>query len=95
MRNKYSDQDLRIIDKLIVAGYGWREFALSVQKQGWITRKQSDTLCKMANDLSAQKVKATSPKYGNSRRNKYGEMYDYGTGDNFEYADYGGQGEYF
>lgn len=89
-RGQYSEQDLRIIDKLIKAGYGWRAFALNVQNQGWITKKQSDTLCHMANNLSAQHVKATSPKYGRS-----GYRGSYGDEDNFEGFDYGGQGEYF
>lgn len=90
-RKPYSEQDIRIIDKLIKAGYGWRAFALNVKKQGWITEKQSAALCHMANNLSAQYVKATSPKYGTSRNSKR----DYGDEDNFEGFDYGGQGEYF
>ena len=89
-RRSYSEQDIRIIEKLIKAGYGWKAFALNVQKQGWITDIQSDTLCHMSNNLSAQYIKATSPKYGTAS-NKRG----YGDEDNFEGFDYGGQGECF
>jgi hypothetical protein len=53
----FNERQRDYIDRCKLAGFGWRKFALSVEKQGWCSKKQEDTLLKMARRIEMKPVK--------------------------------------
>lgn len=50
-RTPLSNSDLVHISQLKAAGHGWAKYAVSVEKQGWCSEKQRDTLVSMAHKV--------------------------------------------
>lgn len=54
-----TERQIRLISKCKSAGYGWRKFAESVEKQGFCTHKQEEKLVEMWQKIThAECVKA-------------------------------------
>lgn len=54
-----TSQQTRIIAHLKKVGFGYRKFAENVEKQGWCSAKQEDTLCNMYNKVNSPKPRYT------------------------------------
>lgn len=58
-KNNFTERQERLLDTCKNAGFGWREFALSVRAQGFCSHKQEETLVNMHQKIEhARCVKA-------------------------------------
>jgi hypothetical protein len=84
-RIMFTGRQLGLIKQCQANGYGWKLFADSVEKQGWCSLKQEDTLCLMTQKISlAKAVKAghfrngnTHPGYSNISDNEAARGHDF------------------
>jgi len=58
-KESFTEQQTRMIEICKKAGYGWEKFASNVEKQGFCSSKQNDTLCSMCQRIDhAQMLKS-------------------------------------
>ena len=85
-----TERQKTLIAKCKAARYGWREYALSVEKQGWCSEKQEETLVKMWQRIThAECVKKGNIKPDYPKHRNY--CYDSDISDGEAYA----SGDYF
>lgn len=81
-----TERQKRLIAKCKAARYGWREYALSIEKQGWCSEKQEETLVSMWQKIDhAECVKAGNikPDYGYCYDSDISDSEAYKSGDKF------------
>ena len=90
------EREQRRLDHMVKSGYGWRKYAQNILDQGWISRKQIETVddmyCRLINQQSLVERRKSQPKYRFNRSKKSdNELRSKdGWGYMFEASDYGG-----
>jgi len=57
-KESFTEQQTRMIEICKKAGYGWEKFASNVEKQGFCSSKQNDTLCSMCQRIGRRKTRS-------------------------------------